>query len=210
MRFLDLRHARDFIYPKETAMRWLLGMIVLTLSCSALFAQLPTSTLNGTVTDPQGAAVANAKVTIVSQTTGAVRDTTTDAQGFYTFTNLTPADYTIRVESPTFAKSETKNIRLEVGRASTVDVKLAIAKVGQQVTVESEEVQVNLTQSEVQGVVEARTIENIPLNGRNLLELAYLIPGNRPTTNFDPTKTNTLEVSSAGAFGRGGNITADG
>ena len=81
-------------------MRWLLGLIVVTLLCSALFAQLPTSTLNGTVTDPQGAAVANAKVTIVSQTTGAVRDTTTDAQGFYTFTNLTPADYTIRVVHP--------------------------------------------------------------------------------------------------------------
>jgi len=191
-------------------MRWLLGLIFVALLCSALFAQLPTSTLNGTVTDPQGASVANAKVTIVSQTTGAVRETTADAQGFYTFTNLTPADYTIRVESPTFAKSETKNIRLEVGRASTVDVKLAIGKVGQEMTVESEEVQVNLTQSEVQGVVEARTIENIPLNGRNFLELAYLIPGNRPATNFDPTKTNTLEVSSAGAFGRGGNITVDG
>src|SRR6266404_2814544 len=188
---------------------------VLTLGLVAVLgitasAQLPTSTLNGSVTDPRGAAVANAKVSIVNQATGAVRDTSTDTAGFYSVTNLLPADYTLHVETPTFAKAEVKNIRLEVGRSSTVDVKLAIGQVGQAVTVQAEEAQVNLTQSEVQGIVESSTIKNMPLNGRNFLELAFLIPGNRPATNFDPTKTNTLEVSSAGSFGRGGNINVDG
>jgi hypothetical protein len=191
-------------------MRSVLSLGLVAILCIAASAQLPTSTLNGTVTDPQGAAVANAKVSIVNQATGAVRDTTTDTAGFYSVTNLLPADYTLHVETPTFAKAEVKNIRLEVGRASTVDVKLAIGQVGQAVTVQAEEAQVNLTQSEVQGIVESSTIENIPLNGRNFLELAFLIPGNRPATNFDPTKTNTLEVSSAGSFGRGGNINVDG
>src|SRR6266576_2405187 len=191
-------------------MRSVLALGLVAVLSIAGSAQLPTSTLNGTVTDPQSAAVANAKVSIISQATGAVRETTTDTAGFYSVTNLLPADYTLRVEIPTFAKSEIKNIRLEVGRASTVDVKLAIAQVGEMVTVQAEEAQVNSTQSEVQGIVESTTIENIPLNGRNFLELAFLIPGNRPATNFDPTKTNTLEVSSAGSFGRGGNITVDG
>jgi len=191
-------------------MRCLLGLGLIAVLVLSATAQLPTSTLNGTVTDPQGAAVASAKVSIVNQATGVVRDTTSDAQGFYTFANVDPGDYTVRVESPSFAKTEIKDVRLEVGRASTRDVKLAVARAGEVVTVQGGEVQLDTTQSEVQGVVTAPTIQNIPLNGRNFLELAFLIPGNRPATNFDPTKTNTLEVSSAGAFGRGGNITVDG
>jgi uncharacterized surface anchored protein len=167
-----------------------LGLVVV-LSI-AVSAQLPTSTLNGTVTDPQGAAVAGAKVSVVSQATSVVRDTTTDAAGFYSVTNLLPADYTVRVDTPNFAKAETENVRLEVGRATTVDVKMTLARVGEIVTVQAEEAQVNLTQSEVQGIVESSTIQNMPLNGRNFLELAFLIPGNRPATNFDPTKTNTF------------------
>jgi hypothetical protein len=191
-------------------MRSALALGLVAILCIAASAQLPTSTLNGTVTDPQGAAVANAKVSIISQATGAVRETTTDAAGFYSVTNLLPADYTVRIEGASFAKAEKKDVRLEVGRAATLDVSLKIAKAGEVIEVTGGELAVNTTQSEVQGIVESSTIQNMPLNGRNFLELAFLIPGNRPATNFDPTKTNTLEVSSAGAFGRGGNINVDG
>src|SRR5438477_5605045 len=149
-------------------MRSLLGLGLISVLFVAAHAQLPTSTLNGTVTDSQGAAVANAKVITINLATGATRETTSNTQGFYTFANMPPDDYLVSVESPTFSKTEIKDVRLEVGRASTVDVSLRPAKVGEIVTVEGGEVQVESTQSEVQGVVAAPTIQNIPLNGRNV------------------------------------------
>jgi Carboxypeptidase regulatory-like domain len=184
-------------------MRRVLSLILGVTFSSCLFAQLPTATLNGTISDPQGAAVANVKVAIVNQATGAVRESSSSADGSYTFANVPPGDYTLRVVSSGFAKAEQKDIRLGVGRASTVDMKLVVAKVGEVVTVQATAAGVDLTQSEVQGSVASNTIASLPLNGRNFLELAFLVPGNRPATNFDPTKTNTLEVSSAGSFGRG-------
>jgi hypothetical protein len=177
---------------------------------TASWAQLPTVTLNGTVTDPQGAVVAGARVAATSEATGISREVLTAAEGFYTITNLVPGDYNVRVEAKGFAPREFKDVRLEVGRIQTLDVALTLGSVGQKVTVTEITTGVDLTQSTVENVVESSTVQSIPLNGRNFLELAFLLPGNRPAVNFDPTKTNTLEVSSAGQFGRGGNISVDG
>ncbi len=127
-------------------MRCLLGVSLIAVLVLSATAQLPTPTVNGTVTDPQGAAVASAKVTLLNQGTGVTREISSDTQGFYTFANVVPGDYTVRVESPTFAKAD-KDVRLEVGHAFTLDVLLKIAKAGEVVEVTGAELAVNTTQS---------------------------------------------------------------
>jgi Carboxypeptidase regulatory-like domain/TonB dependent receptor len=191
-------------------MRSVLGLGLVVVLSIAVSAQLPTSTLNGTVSDPRGAVVSGAQVEITSNATGLNKETATGGDGGFAVADLAPGDYTVRVRASGFATSEFKEVRLDVGHASTLDVSLKIAKADEIVQVTGAELAVNTTQSEVQGLVRSEEMEALPLNGRNFLELAFLIPGNRPAPRFDPTKTVTLEVSSGGAYGRGGNIIVDG
>jgi len=187
---------------------------VLALVCAVFIgigrAQVPTGTITGTVTDPKGALAVEAAVTVVNSAQGVSREMKTNNSGLYVVSDLPVGTYSLRVAQQGFATSVVKDIALEAGHTTTIDVKLQIAQAGSTVEVNATETSVDTTQSMIQGQITSKTIESIPLNGRNFLELAYLVPGNRPAPTFDPTKTNTLEVSSAGSFGRGGNITVDG
>ena len=99
---------------------------------------------------------------------------------------------------------------LEVGQSALLEVDLTLAGVEEQVTVTGGVTALDTIGSVVDAVIGRREIEALPLNGRNFLELALLVPGNAPAPTFDPTKTNTVTISSAGQLGRGGNITIDG
>jgi hypothetical protein len=185
--------------------------VFLIAAGTACHAQVPVGSLNGIVTDTKDAIVVGAHITATETAQGVSRTTVTNGAGLYSLADVPAGTWTLRVEEPGFAVSEFRNVVIEAGKSTTIDAKLQVA--ASQSTVEvnaSSTTSVDLTQSMIQGQITSTTIQSIPLNGRNFLELAYLVPGNRPAPTFDPTKTNTLEVSSAGGFGRGGNITVDG
>jgi hypothetical protein len=190
--------------------RFAFSLLLFSFLASLMHAQVPTGTINGRVTDPGNAVVTGAQVVVVNQSTKVPRETITNSDGLYLFSDLSAGQYDITIKANGFAASEFRDVVVQAGRAVTVDSELKVASVGTSITVGGATDSVELTQSMIQGQITSATIESIPLNGRNFLELAYLVPGNRPAPNFDPTKTNTLEVSSDGSVGRGGNITVDG
>ncbi|HYH84287.1 MAG TPA: TonB-dependent receptor [Pyrinomonadaceae bacterium] len=172
--------------------------------------QAAVATLRGIVTDPNGAVVVGATVRATQTATGTSRETQTNDEGVYVLPNLTPGEYEVRVEATGFAVKVSKSpVVLRVGQSVTLDVPLEIG-LQEVVDLSGAAPLIDTESSRVDRVIDEREIRNLPLNGRNFIELALLTPGNAPAPNFDPTKTNTVVISSAGQFGRGGSVTVDG
>jgi hypothetical protein len=141
---------------------------------------------------------------------GISRTATTDSEGRFTIPNVPPGTVDIAVAAQGFAESTRKGVVLEVGQNVTADLEVGVGAIKESVVVASRDVTIDTTRSVVDDVISTQAIESLPLNGRNFLELAFLVPGNAPAPNFDPTKTNTVTISSAGQLGRGGNVMIDG
>ncbi len=192
---------------------WVAVCIALVLECigGAAAAQQAgaSASLSGRVRDPQGGGV-EARVVIVQAATGTSRETRSDRSGYFSIDGIAPGDVSIVVSAGGFAEWRVADIRLEVGQAAEVDVRLRLTALREAVTVSGAASTVDVIDSVVDSVISAPEIESLPLNGRNFLELAFLTPGSSPAPNFDPTKAQSVLVSSAGQAGRGGNITIDG
>jgi len=150
---------------------------VVAMSLSA-WAQstINTGSIVGTVTDPSGAVVSSAKVTITNKATGQIVETTSNATGAFSAGLLKPGNFTLRVEATGFKTTELPVVVL-VDTTSTASVKLQLGQTSEVVEVTGSEVAVNTEQATVQGVLTATQIENLPVNGRNFLDLAQLEPG---------------------------------
>lgn len=168
-----------------------------------------TATVRGRIVNPQGAGQI-ARVVVIQPRTGLSRETQSDAAGNFTVPGVTPGEISVEVTAPGFAAWRVERVTLEVGSVAQLDIALTIAPVAETVTVSGGAGTVTRLTSVVGTVVSSDEIEALPLNGRNFLELAFLTPGSAPGANFDPTKAQSVIISSAGQLGRGGNITIDG
>jgi hypothetical protein len=187
--------------------------LLLVFSVTFAFGQASVSTGNiqGTVTDPSGAIVPNAKVTITNSGTGQRIDKVTNSSGAFNSGPLASGVYKVRVEASSFQSAE-QPVNVQVGVSSPANFKLTLGSSNQTVEVTGEAVRVNTEQPTVQGVLTAQQIENLPVNGRNFLDLAGLEPGVQIQDggNFDPTKNGFSSISFGGRAGRTARINVDG
>src|ERR1700726_3879541 len=150
--------------------------------CPLLYSQANGS-FSGTVADKTGSVVAGATVKITSQGTGVTREVKTDDSGHYIAPLLPVAIYTIRVESQGFQTTEQKDIRLQVDEQREVDFSLNPASVSQTVEVSATEVAVETTNPTLGQVITSEQVADLPLNGRDFVQLATLTPGTTQETN---------------------------
>jgi Carboxypeptidase regulatory-like domain/TonB dependent receptor-like, beta-barrel len=184
-----------------------LTALVLAGVASTTSAQPAVASLSGLIVDTQRAPTPGATVTLRSSATGSTWSATSDGEGRFKFSMIPPGPYGVTVDLSGFAPWHTDYLTLQVGQDHVLDVQLALAGLREGVVVRGDR---RVLTAAVDGVIPAQRIESLPLNGRNFLELALLIPGNSPTPLFDPTKSNTVLIGSAGQLGRGGNVTIDG
>src|SRR4030088_1770634 len=169
--------------------------------CPLLYGQANGS-LSGTVTDKTGSVISGATVEITSRGSGITREVKTDGSGHYIAPFLPVSIYTIRVESQGFQTTEQKDVRLQVDEQREVDFSLNPASVSSTVEVSATEVAVETTNPTLGQVITAEQVADLPLNGRDFVQLATLIPGVTQETNPNSffNAGPSSEVSTRGTY----------
>src|SRR5262245_33592226 len=139
---------------------------------ATLLAQVVEATLVGRVTDPTGAVMAGVTVTATSKATGFSRKVETDNQGNYVMPSLQPGLYEVSAELAGFKKAILDNIDMKVGRTARVDIGMVLGEVQEQVVTEARAPLVETEKPAIGSVIDQKRIVDLPLNGRNFMELA--------------------------------------
>ena len=185
-------------------------LLVAFVAVDSVHAQTPTGTIAGNVTDHTGAAVARSRITITSRATGLSRKILTSEEGYYSAAALLPGDYQIIAETAGFTLLE-RSATVETGTTTTVNLQLHVDAISETVSVETAAPLLRYEHHQVGGLVSRKQIEDLPINGRNYLELVKLEPGVQAPTRASSNRTFVPALGQPlGNSGRGTRVTVDG
>ena len=188
------RMSRKFVFS--------LVVFIATLCWSSSAFGQATGSFAGTVTDKSGSAVAGATVTVTSQGTGVARTASTDETGHYTINLLPVSVYRIHVEFKGFQATESKDVKLQVDEHRELDFSLSPSTVSSTVEVTASEVAMETSNPSLGQVINSQQVSQLPLNGRDFVQLATLAPGTAAETNPNSffTSAPSSEVAARGPF----------
>jgi len=171
------------ILSRKSTMLSTLAALCLTYCAGTMpsYAQVIYGSVVGTVSDPSGSVIPGATVTLTSKETGSTKTDTSDGGGRYTFGNVTPGKYDVKVAAPGFKGYTATEIDVTPNTVSRIDPKLDVGQVSDQVTVEANAVVLQTEKADTHGVIESKQITSLPIGGyRNYQTLINLIPGASP------------------------------
>ena len=176
---------------------WLLAAALLFVFSSCNVSAQAYGTINGTVTDPSGQAIAGAKVTVTNTANGQSRSVSTSSEGLFVVTSLNPATYSVSVEQSGFKKVTQSHVVLQASQSLTINIPLSIGGVNEQVTVEADVEQVDTSTPTLKEVVDPARMTSIPLNGRNAAALTTLVAGAviAPSNNSNQGNAKTFPAA---------------
>jgi hypothetical protein len=186
---------------------WVALFLSLLLPATAT-AQQGTTEVRGQVTDPQGAVLPGVNIVVRNQDTGMFRETVTNADGTFFVSGIVPGMYQIEAELQGFKKYSRRDVRLEIGKTATADLRLEVGSLEETITVQAESPIVDLTSKEVGGSLTARELVELPSVNRNFVGFVGLLPGIIPSISTESFGSDSVTVN--GQDPRNNNYMLDG
>lgn len=183
-------------------------IMILLWAVAPVAAQQGTTEVRGQVLDAQGGALPGVTVTVRNQDTGISRETVSNSDGTYFVSGIVPGRYQILAELQGFKKYVRDDVRLEIGKTSTLDLNLEVGSIAETVTVQAETPLVDTTSKEVGGSVTARELVELPSVNRNFVGFVGLLPGIVPTISTESFGSDSVTVN--GQDPRNNNYLLDG
>lgn len=159
----------------------------------AVFAQSFRGGISGTVVDQSGATIAGADVKLIGTETGLTRSVTSTSAGEFVFQDLPLGKYSITVTRAGFQTETIKDINVEAGKIFNVDAKLSVSTQATEVLVEANAAEIETSSTAITSVIATKTMNDVPLNGRDFTQLLKLNPGVTPSGSINGTRTNSID-----------------